>query len=142
MQLVSSLSIVSYIFDGLMAILLFFLLLEHMKRRTESAPDEVLLERVLGAPSVSLVSPLAFRAMLLMLLAFVVATAVVVGCIAALPFIVPASIQDVFTQLEVAVQPIAMIAVPAALVAEIVLLPIACFIAASMSVRRLPVRSI
>lgn len=127
----------AFAFAALAGLILCAMMAEYVGRALRARREEFVLQNALGAAHVSLVSLLAFEIIALLMMAFAVASVLTAAAVALAPIVISSfSTNDIFIQLQVAIQPFLFTVIPVTLVIELILLPLCAWSIASFRVRR------
>lgn len=137
LQMTQAFQAFAFAFAVLAWLILCAMMAEYVGRALRARRDEFTLQNALGAAHVSLVSLLASEITALLILSFAVASVLTVAIVALAPIaLASVSTNDIFLQLQTAIQPFLFTAIPATFLIELVLLPLCAWMIASVRVRR------
>ena len=115
---------------------LVFITTELIRRRALNRADEVLIERLVGASTLSIAVPFVTEAVLLLLTAVAVSALLLAGFIVALPTLVPAlGSQGALGPLQSEIAPLLSSMVPMFVLGEILLIPVMAMCGAWLGIR-------
>jgi cell division transport system permease protein len=140
LQVTSGLRTLSIIFIVTAIVVLFFTVLEWVSRTAMRRGQELMLEHLLGAPSLSVVLPFVSEMTILLVGGVIIGTAIVGAFLLLLPFFMPAlALEAPFRLLQQQVNPLLLSLFPILLLIEIIAMPLLAFGGTVWGVRkRLP----
>lgn len=122
---------VTYVFIFVAFSILLFVVLELVGRTVRAHDQELFLETMLGASSMSMLLPFIAEMTLLLLGATLIAAVVVVGCIIALPLLMPSlAAEATFQTFAHEMRPLLLTVFPWMLVLELFLMPAIAYVGA------------
>lgn len=138
LQMTQAFQAFAFGFAVLAWLILCAMMAEYVGRALRGRRDEFILQNALGAAHMSLVSLIAFEITALLIMAFAIASVLTAAAVALAPVVASSfSTNDIFIQLQAAIQPFLFTAIPATLVIEIILLPLCAWGIASFRIRRI-----
>jgi len=137
LQMTQAFQMFAFAFAILAGLILCAMMAEYVGRALRGRRDEFILQNALGAAHVSLVSLLASEITALLIMAFAIASLLTVAILALAPLVVSSfSTNDIFIQLQAAIRPFLLTAIPATFLIELILIPACAWGIASFRIRR------
>jgi cell division protein FtsX len=115
---------------------LLFVLIELVRRRSLLRDEEIFIERLVGAPILSVLIPFAVEAAVLLCIAFVLSTLIITALVTLLPLLVPAFLTGPLAMLWDEASSLLLFQAPVLIVVEILLVPVLAFLGAYLGMRR------